>query len=115
MSDDSPEDDPDGDGIKNILEYVLGGDPRKSSTEFLPKATIEGTDLVLTYKRSDASETDTIQAGQWSTDLETWSEADVTVELVSENGTAPNDMKVRIPLSKAIDYKLFGRLQVSKP
>jgi hypothetical protein len=101
--------------IKNLLEYVLGGDPRKSSTEFLPKGTIEGTDLVLTYKRSDASETDTIQAGQWSTDLQTWSDADVTVELVSKNATAPNDMKVRIPLSKAIDGKIFGRLHVSKP
>ena len=115
VSDGSPEDDPDGDGIKNILEYVLGGDPRKSSTEVLPKATIEGTDLVLTYKRSDASETDTTQAGQWSTNLQTWSDVDVTVELVNENGTAPDDIKIRIPLSKAIGGRLYGRLHVSKP
>ena len=115
VSDGSPEGDPDGDGIKNILEYVLGGDPRKSSTAFLPKGTIDGTDLVLTYKRSDDSETDTTQAGQWSTDLQTWSGVDVTTELVSENGSAPDDMKIRIPLSKAIGGKLHGRLHVSKP
>jgi uncharacterized repeat protein (TIGR02543 family) len=115
VSDGSPEGDADGDGIMNILEYVLGGDPRKSSAEVLPKAGIEGADLVLTYKRSDNSETDTIQAGQWSTNLQTWSNVDVAIELVSENGTAPDDMMIRIPLSKTNDGKLYGRLHVSKP
>jgi hypothetical protein len=35
--------------------------------------------------------------------------------LVSENGTAPDDMMIRIPLSKTNDGKLYGRLHVSKP
>jgi autotransporter-associated beta strand protein len=111
----TPEGDPDGDGIKNLLEYVLGGDPLKSSTDALPKASIEGTDLVLTYKRSDESETDTVQTGQWSTDLQTWSDVDVAVELVSENDSAPDDMKIHSPLSKSLNGRHFGRLQVTKP
>jgi hypothetical protein len=115
ISAESPEDDTDGDGIKNILEYVLDGDPRKSSTEFLPKEAIEGNDLVLTYKRSDASETDIDQFGEWSTDLQTWSGVDVTIELINENGNEPDDMKLRIPLSKEIHGKLCGRLHVRKP
>ncbi len=107
--------DTDGDGIENMLEYVLGGDPKISSTEFLPKESIEGAELVLSYKRNDASEMDTIQIGQWSTDLQNWSDVDVIVELVQENGTAPDDIKIRIPLSKTMDGKLYGRLHVSKP
>jgi hypothetical protein len=115
LTDKSQGGDPDGDGIKNLIEYVVGGDPRVSSTEFLPKPSFTATELVLSYKRSDASETDTTQTGQWSTNLTNWSSADVVIEKVAENGTDPDDMKIHIPLGKALDGKLFGRLEVTAP
>jgi hypothetical protein len=105
--------DPDGDGISNLMEYVIGGDPRISSTEYLPNQSIIGSNLVLTYKRSDASESDTVQTGQWSTNLNDWT--DIAPVLVQENGTDPDDMTISIPLTNAVDGKLFGRLKVVKP
>jgi fibronectin-binding autotransporter adhesin len=112
LSDKTPGGDPDNDGISNLLEYVLGGDPRVSDTEILPKQKIEGGFLVLSYKRSDASEGDTQQSGQWSTDLGTW--FSIVPVLVSENGDEADDMEIRIPLSNAVNGKLFGRLQVGQ-
>jgi fibronectin-binding autotransporter adhesin len=56
LSDKTAGGDPDNDGVSNLLEYVLGGDPRVSDTDILPKQKIEGGFLVLSYKRSDASE-----------------------------------------------------------
>jgi hypothetical protein len=91
---------------------VLGGDPRISDTDILPTQKIEGGFLVLSYTRSDASEADTQQAGQWSTDLDTW--FSIAPVLVSENGDEADDMEIRIPLSNAVNGKLFGRLQVEQ-
>jgi hypothetical protein len=112
LSDKTSGGDPDFDGIPNLLEYVIGGDPRVSSTEFLPKQAIVGTNLVLTYKRSDASEADTTQTGQWSTNLIDWHP--ISPEWLSENGTDPDDMRIVIPLAHAAGGKLFGRLHVTQ-
>ena len=109
----TPSGDPDNDGIKNLVEYVIGGDPRVSSTGFLPKQAIVGTNLVLSYQRSDASEADTTQIGQWSTNLVDWN--NIAPVKVNENDSAPDDMEIRIPMSSAAGGKLFGRLHVTMP
>ena len=113
LTDKTPAGDPDGDGISNVLEYVIGGDPRVSSTSYLPGEAIDGTDLVLSYERSDASEADTTQTGQWSTNLTDWN--DLAPVLVNENAADPDSMEIRIPLTNAVGGKLFGRLNVTKP
>jgi autotransporter-associated beta strand protein len=113
LSDKTPGGDPDGDGISNVMEYVIGGDPRVSSTSYLPGEAIVGTDLVLSYERSDASEADTTQTGQWSINLTDWN--DIAPVQVSENDADPDSMEIRIPLTNAVGGKLFGRLNVTKP
>ena len=113
LLDKSPGGDPDGDGICNLMEYILGGDPRVASSGFLPTPARVGANLVLSYQRSDDSESDTTQLGQWSSDLITWT--DLAPVLVNENGNDPDDMEIRIPLSNAVGGKLFGRLQVPLP
>jgi len=112
LTDKTPGGDPDGDGIKNIIEYVIGGDPRVASTGFLPKQSFSGGNLVLSYQRSDDSETDTTQTGQWSTNLGGWN--DLAPVLVNENAAAPDDMEIRIPLTHAVNGRLFGRLHVTQ-
>jgi autotransporter-associated beta strand protein len=79
--------DPDGDGITNLMEFVLGGSPVVSSQAILPTQAIVGSNVVLSYKRSDESEAATTQVGQWSTNLSTWN--DVTPVLVNENDRRP--------------------------
>ncbi|HEX7261534.1 MAG TPA: hypothetical protein VF258_06935, partial [Luteolibacter sp.] len=113
LSDTTPGGDPDNDGIENLMEYVLGGDPRVSSTQFLPTRAIVGSNLVISYKRTDASESDTTQIGQWSANLGSWT--NVTPVLVNENAELPDDMAVTIPLSNAVGGKLFGRITVTQP
>ncbi len=113
LSDKTPGGDPDGDGISNVMEYVIGGDPRVASTSYLPGQAIVGTDLVLSYERSDASEADTTQTGQWSTNLTDWT--DLAPLLVNENDADPDSMEIRIPQTNAVGGKLFGRLNVTKP
>jgi len=112
LTDSSPGADPDNDGLSNLLEYVLGGDPRVSDASIRPVSTIVGSNLVLTYKRSDASKGDTFQEGQWSTDLINWFDVDPVI--VNANGTAPDDMSVTVPMSNAVDGKLFLRLHVTQ-
>lgn len=115
LTDKTPGGDPDHDGIINLMEYVIGGDPRVSSTAFLPKESRVGGNLVLSYKRSDVSETDTTQVGQWSANLSDWHTATPVIPvLINENGSNPDDMEIRIPLSNAVGGKLFGRLSVSQ-
>jgi autotransporter-associated beta strand protein len=105
--------DPDHDGMSNLTEYCLGGQPLASDPSILPKSALIGANLVLTYQRNDASENDTTQIGQWSTDHTNWT--DLAPVLVNENGPNPDDMTVSIPLSNAVGGRLFGRLKLSKP
>ena len=78
-----------------------------------PSQAIVGSNLVLSYKRSDASQNDTTQVGQWSTDMNTWH--DIAPVMVNDNGTDPDDMTISIPLSNAVNGYLFGRLSVTRP
>ncbi|MCW1924456.1 autotransporter-associated beta strand repeat-containing protein [Luteolibacter arcticus] len=113
LSDTTAGGDPDHDGISNLIEYIIGGDPRVSSTSFLPTHATVGSNLVLSYKRSDDSETDTTQTGQWSANLIDWT--DIAPVLVNENADAPDDMTISIPVSNAVNGKLFGRFHATKP
>lgn len=105
--------DPDSDGITNLMEFVLGGSPVVSSQSILPALATVGADLVISYTRSDESESVTTQVGQWSTDLTSWN--DVTPVLVNENGASADDMTITVPQSNGPDGKLFLRLSVEMP
>ena len=113
LSDKSSGGDPDGDGIPNLIEYVIGGDPRAASAASLPKPSLRGGYLVLSYRRNDAAEADTTHVGQWSADLVHWT--DIASVLVNENGPAPDDMEIRIPLAYAQNGRAAGRLKVTMP
>jgi hypothetical protein len=124
---DGPEQDADGDGIKNVLEYVLGGIPvgaGSADTSILPAPSLTDDDLALTFRRSDISENDTVVKVQWSTDLGIWndfvtvgSDDDLPAVDVTEDSpsAALDTVEVRIPRSLAAESKLFGRIMATKP
>jgi autotransporter-associated beta strand protein len=114
--------DPDGDDYSNLMEFVLDGSPVVSSQSIRPNQTVNATDIILTFKRSDASESPvTTQMVQISTDLVDWTTIPaITIGAgdnlpsvgVAENGAAADDITVTIPRSGSL--KKFVRLNVVK-
>ena len=119
--------DSDADGIKNLMEYVLGGIPSGASasdTSILPSQVLNPTNLVLTFHRSDLSESDTAVKVQWSADLVTWTDfatmgagdALPAVDVTEDSPTAALDtVVVTIPRAgREAGGKLFGRVTAIK-
>ncbi len=125
-----PNDDPDNDGVDNLLEFVLNGDPTISDSATLPDLTVGATTFVFTYQRRDDSlSPETTQTFEWSTTLATWpgsavvppTTGPVDVATVTVTPGTPDDnvtdtVEISIPKSEAgAGGKLFGRLQVTRP
>lgn len=114
--------DPDQDGIANLLEYVLGGlpiGPGSSDPSILPTQTLGATHLVLDFGRSDASEADTTQIVQTSSDLSVWTDFATIGEMSSGPVTITDtgdidEVSVAIPRNLEVGGKLFARLKVTK-
>ncbi len=97
--------DPDHDGIKNLLEFVLGGNPTLSSQSILPTQQVNNTNIVFSFLRSDASETFTTLEVEISTNLIDWTSipplavgsSSAGAVAVAENLAAPDAITVTIP------------------
>ena len=122
--------DSDHNGIPNGLQWILGGTQTQSNLAAIaPLESLDATDLQLTFKRVDASVTETTLTAEWDVDLAgTWTSVPVnetaagtynyangvTVTVVT-NDAAPDDITVRIPRSNAVGGKLFARLKATQP
>ena len=116
--------DPDHDGLNNLLEYVLSGNPATSDSAILPTVSAAGSNLVFTYNRLDLSLADTTQTFQYGSDLNGWTNIIVppgslsvgaATITVTNNGTT-DSVSISIPKTEgATSGKLFGRLQVTQP
>ncbi len=121
---DGPTQDPDGDGISNLLEFVFGGLPNgtgASNTSILPTQTQTATTLVVTFKRSDASEGDSTLKVQWSADLVNWGPpnevvvgpASAGIVAVTEDTPSADFDTVTVTIPKTgneVGQKLFARV-----
>ncbi len=91
--------DADGDGVANLLEYVLGGNPAAPDSGLLPTATIiediDGKHLVLEYERAvAAASVDTVIETSEDEHLAIWTArtpgVDAEVEVIPFLGLAVN-------------------------
>ena len=80
VSDPSPGVDSDFDGMENLLEYVLNGNPSLSDPAILPDVdnTTDPLNLVFTFTRREESATDTTQVFEYGTNLTSWTPLDIT-------------------------------------
>ncbi|MEO5914385.1 MAG: autotransporter-associated beta strand repeat-containing protein [Luteolibacter sp.] len=119
-------DDPDGDGIVNLLEYVLGGTPAgegSANPSILPTASLTPDNFFLTFRRSDLSEIDTVLKVQWSTDLVTWLPANEVVigpassgnVTVLEDSPSASLDTVTVAIPRGNGGKLYARVVASFP
>jgi hypothetical protein len=89
-----PSVDSDGDGLVNLLEFVLGGDPTRNDAPSVMPFVLNsaGDDLVITFKRSDESQLApqpvTVKV-QVSDDPRTWNPAN-DIPINGTNGSGPN-------------------------
>ena len=111
--------DPDGDSLNNLLEYALGGNPNVNDAATIgPKAAKSGSNMVLTFLRSDLSEADTTMTVEYGSNLSGWTSVAVGaspgagIVAISENADAPDSVTVTIPTGGA--DKFFARVKVVK-
>lgn len=113
--------DADGDGISNLLEFVLGGDPTVASTAIQPTATrnvSNGTPYLVFSFYTVANLGSVIVGTQYSTDLSTWTTAangtgGVTVTTTAYSGSL-NYTTVTIPDTSNAG-RVFARLVATVP
>lgn len=119
-----PDADPDNDGLTNLMEFVLNGNPGTSDPSVAPTLNATGTDFIFSFNRRDDSEAGSTLLFQYSADLVSWSDVTVGASggvvgaatvVVTENSTNPDVVSVTVPKSAAPGGKLFGRLKVSQP
>ncbi|MGD9418693.1 MAG: beta strand repeat-containing protein [Verrucomicrobiota bacterium JB025] len=116
LSDTTPLGDPDMDGIANVLEYVLDGNPELADPAILPALDASGENLVFSFTRRADSTADTSQVFQYGSDLTSWTDLDLETAPEVELGTPADGLQsvtVTLDKSLATGGKLFGRLQAT--
>lgn len=115
-----PFDDSDGDGIVNLLEYVLGGDPSIPGSAVLPSASL-GNDgsLDFVFRRRAGSVGELVQAIEYSTNLSDWTRLEVpsgsggAFSIQTDDPVVGVDtVSVALGAELAEDERLFVRLVV---
>jgi len=77
--------DPDKDGMQNLLEFAFGSDPASSSATGRPIPAVNGVELSMTYQRYTGCDLSYIVEA--SGDLVSWSSATVTESMIASFGT----------------------------
>jgi Concanavalin A-like lectin/glucanases superfamily/FG-GAP-like repeat len=114
VANNSPTDDPDSDGLKNMLEFILDGNPLSSQENGLPPVLTKSSGtLTFTFPRSDDSEADFLLHAEISGDLQEWTPLligpDSTLNFtITENGSAPDTIQLTLPAT--LSPRAFARL-----
>lgn len=118
-----PEADPDNDGLTNLMEFILNGDPQiYDNASIAPKLSTTPTHFNFTFNRKIDSEVSTTLIFQYSSDLINWTDAAVgaasgvnsgaTITVMKTIGV-PDAISISIPKSVTATGKLFGRLKAT--
>ncbi|QTN32882.1 cadherin-like beta sandwich domain-containing protein [Akkermansiaceae bacterium] len=118
LTDPSPLADSDADGIGNIIESALGGDPSTNSADILPSAVRNGSQLTFSFHRREDALTESVLSFQFSTDLRAWEEIDLnnpSDPRLTLGPTTPQGLRpVSITLPAPASGSFFSRVKVSR-
>ena len=101
--------DPDGDRIGNLIEYFMGLNPQTDDRDDLLTFDLVGSELILVAQRA-VGLSDVGGVFEWSTDLVTWLDSDIIVNIVP-NAADIESLEARLPVG-ANDLRKFLRLRV---
>lgn len=120
--------DPDGDGLENAIEFVIGGQPNPAnpgapSNHLAPTVDEDASNLIFRFRRTDLSLTEPgiAIAVQYGSDLDGWTTAVDGVNGISVavsddfHGAGTDQVQVTIPKSLAVGDRMFARLRVTLP
>ena len=120
----NPDDDYDGDGVSNAVEFVLGGLASTNDLSKLPTLTTSGGDMIFNFKRAQSSiDPKTAVFIEVGTDLAIWNNpsspytvpdgatAGPPLAVVKDSPSLGTD-NVTLTLPQAPDAKKFARLKV---
>lgn len=84
--------DPDFNGLTNLLEYALGGEPEAAMDErpVRPQVSVEGDHLLVTFRRQTAA-SDIAYTVKVSSDLENWDSGESHVEELAQSISLNSD------------------------
>jgi hypothetical protein len=115
----APDADPDGDGVANLLEWILAGDPTWPDGGALV-ATAAGAGLTLGFHRTPDSVGQATLAVEWTADLAVWNRVPVGaassgpdargVTVTIDAAVTPHQVTVAIPAANAPAGRLFARI-----
>jgi hypothetical protein len=116
-----PTADTDKDGLGNLVEYAMGGNPAADSSALIPLGSFQdfpsapapGTYATLSFVRSNAAD-DVSQKVQFSTDLAAWNQTGVQVSAV-DNGNGTRTEVWRSPVPVLSTARIFGRVNFTRP
>ena len=100
--------DPDDDGLRNLLEYGFNTDALASNAA--PALAFDGPDLVLIYRRNLAA-TDVTFAIRATADFVTWSDANATGQILSDDGIT---RLIRAQLPYSAGAQKYYRIEVTR-
>ena len=112
----APLDDPDRDGICNLLEFALGGAPMVSARTILPTLTQNGNNWVFEYNRSDLSLSPaTTQVVEYGSDFAGWTAVTIPTTSAGIVTIAPGSPSDHVTVTIASPgAKCFVRLKVTQ-
>lgn len=120
LADQGPTDDPDLDGVENLLEYVLNGNPAASDLPILPVLDASGLNCIFSFERRSESADDTVQVFEYNSDLgAVWTEIAIpatsggSVTITPDSPVEGVD-QVQVIVPKGANTRLFGRLKVTQ-
>jgi autotransporter-associated beta strand protein len=115
-----PTADPDGDGINNLLEYVMNGSPLDASASILPTATRNATHFLFSFTQREESHGSIEQNFEFGSRLDNWTPLRITGPSAAEVTFGPvvngaRTVTVMIPLTASENGRMFGRLNARLP
>lgn len=120
LSDTTPLGDPDADGVCNLLEYALIGNPNSRSNSILPATSATATHYLFTFTQREESATSTTQTFEYGSTLGAWTSLNITAPAgagvsFGSSSAGARLVTVSIPKSAAPGGRIFGRLKVAQP
>jgi autotransporter-associated beta strand protein len=113
-SDALPGADPDGDGISNAIEFVIGGDPAAGDDNSkLPTGAVVGANFEFTFRRTDLSNYAPFPFAEYGSNLTGWTAVAAVTVTDDFYGPGIDRVVASVPQSLAVGGKVFVRLNAN--